>query len=592
LSSSGSFRSDFLAEFAAGCDRLVRPDVTDAGERTVQRRLIGLMFAAPFVLGAAAFQAVPALTGTAGALVAVFALFGLTWFSALLVAATGRWRAIAAVAALLAAGAIGVGTALSGGLVSPLAILLLAPAIETCWLAGSRRAGLAAGAATFAAFLAATPLAASLGTSGAASAWHWLPVAVYGMTLMLRFGRAGERGEDARAPQIETPDLFDEFVVMTLNPAGEVRTVSPNAADRLGLPSSVLLGTGFFERVHLADRLVYLNALADLRRDEARCRVEARLRLPAKAKDASVDAFRPTLLDMRRVGEDVVMVLSDHSEVAALRAALARSEERAEGTEATKSRFLAAVSHELRTPLNAIIGFSDMLVHKMFGPFADPRQAEYAGLIRDSGNHLLSVVNAILDVSKIEAGTYPIVCEEFDFSDAARMSVSMLQLQAAEKSIELIDETGPAIGTLRGDRRAVQQIMINLLSNAVKFTPEGGEVRLGARRSGERLRFWVSDTGIGMAEGDLARVGRPFMQVQNDYTRQFEGAGLGLSLVKGLVALHEGTMSIESAPGEGTVVTITLPMAGPAGGEADDTASSGRIIEFREDRNGPLRKTA
>ena len=231
-----------------------------------------------------------------------------------------------------------------------------------------------------------------------------------------------------------------------------------------------------------------------------------------------------------------------------------------------KSRFLAVVSHELRTPLNAIIGFSDMLGHEMFGPFTDPRQKEYAGLIREAGSHLLSVVTSILDVSKIACGSYPIEPQLFRFSDAVEVCRSMVSLQAAEKSLTLETDIAPSAGRIVADRRAVQQMLINLMSNAVKFTPSGGTVTVGANRLGlpaaflgerHRHRHQARRTSAGSA-------GRS-RQVRNDYTREHDGAGLGLSLVKGLVELHEGSMMIESAPGEGTVVTISLPVAGPAG---------------------------
>jgi cell cycle sensor histidine kinase DivJ len=229
-----------------------------------------------------------------------------------------------------------------------------------------------------------------------------------------------------------------------------------------------------------------------------------------------------------------------------------------------KSRFLAAVSHELRTPLNSIIGFSDMLVHGMAGEFADARQREYVELIRESGTHLLSVVNAILDVSKIEAGAYSIRPEPFVVAEAIELCRSMMAQQAHDQGVRLTAEVTPGTGEICADRRAVQQIMLNLLSNAVKFTPAGGEVGIEVQRRGSRLRLAVRDTGIGIAEEDLGRLGQPFMQVRNDFTRQFDGTGLGLSLVKGLVRLHEGEMTIECAPGEGTTVAVMLPVAGPA----------------------------
>ncbi|TIM20055.1 MAG: HAMP domain-containing histidine kinase, partial [Mesorhizobium sp.] len=250
---------------------------------------------------------------------------------------------------------------------------------------------------------------------------------------------------------------------------------------------------------------------------------------------------------------------------------------------------------ELRTPLNAIIGFSDMLLHEMFGTFKDPRQKEYVGLVKESGQHLLAVVTSILDVSRIEAGAYATEPEPFRFVEAVEMCQSMMRLQAEAKNIDLQAQIAPDAGEINADRRAVQQVLINLVSNAIKFTPDGGDVVVGAKRIGSRLHFWVRDTGIGIAEEDFANLGKPFMQIQNDYTRRFEGTGLGLSLVKGLVALHEGTMSIESMPGEGTTVTISLPVDGPKGRSNDKPGvlpMPAAKAETKGDRHGSLRKTA
>src|SRR6185312_12368970 len=331
------------------------------------------------------------------------------------------------------------------------------------------------------------------------------------------------------------------------------------------LAPELLLGTGLFDRIHVADRVAYLCALADLRDKAAHARIDMRLRLPRPAGESASDNYRHYDVEFLRAdgNREVMALIRENGDVASLRAELAAIAEQADSNEVAKNRFLAAVSHELRTPLNAILGFSDMLAHEMFGPFADPRQKEYVGLIHESGNHLLSVVNSILDVSKIESGAYSIHPEPFAFADAVEMCRSMMAHQAEMKSVSLRIALAPGVEEVRGDRRAIQQVLINLVSNAVKFTPEGGSVVIGARRVGPRLRFWVSDTGIGIAPEDLKRLGQPFTQVQNEYTRQFEGAGLGLSLVKGLVVLHDGTMMIESAPGDGTTVTVTVPIAGP-----------------------------
>ncbi|TIO99629.1 MAG: PAS domain-containing sensor histidine kinase, partial [Mesorhizobium sp.] len=245
-----------------------------------------------------------------------------------------------------------------------------------------------------------------------------------------------------------------------------------------------LLGAGLFERVHLSDRVAYLTALADMREGAPKRRLDLRIRLPRDG-GGSADNFRPFRLELLRGAREqdiFTFVLRENDEVAALREELATAREAAAAAEVAKGRFLAVVSHELRTPLNAIIGFSDMLLHEMFGAFRDPRQKEYVALVRESGQHLLSVVTSILDVSRIEAGAYATELEPFRFADAADMCRSMMRPLAEAKSIALGAQIAPDAGEINADRRAVQQILINLVSNALKFTPDGGSVVIGAKR--------------------------------------------------------------------------------------------------------------
>jgi cell cycle sensor histidine kinase DivJ len=243
-----------------------------------------------------------------------------------------------------------------------------------------------------------------------------------------------------------------------------------------------------------------------------------------------------------------------------------------------KSRFLAAVSHELRTPLNAILGFSDVLAGEYFGALQNERQKEYVALIRQSGAHLLSVVNTMLDMSRIEAGRYELITEPFRIADAIETCRAMLDLQARSKGVTLTTRVARGLGEIVADRRAVQQILINLTGNAVKFTESGGVVSIDAEQRGRNLVICVSDTGIGIAADKMDMLGQPFVQVQGDYNRGYEGTGLGLSLVKGLVCLHGGQFAIESRLGEGTVVTVTLPMEGP--GDSIAVFEDGDAVEF------------
>ncbi len=224
-----------------------------------------------------------------------------------------------------------------------------------------------------------------------------------------------------------------------------------------------------------------------------------------------------------------------------------------------KTQFLANMSHELRTPLNAIIGFSETLLTSLFGPMT-AKQSEYVQDIRRSGLHLLSLINDILDTTKIESGKYTLHEEALCLRDIARECLRQIEPLAAEKRIALSMTVPPDLPLLWADARALRQILLNLLSNAVKFTPNGGRTTLSAALTEHgALRLTVFDTGIGIPAADLDRVLEPFHQVDNSHTRRYQGTGLGLPLVKSLVDLHGGRLSLASAVGEGTVATVLLP---------------------------------
>ncbi|ESY43242.1 PAS domain-containing sensor histidine kinase [Mesorhizobium sp. RSR380A] len=581
---------------------MVHPAIIGQGDRLRQRRFIGIMLAAPFFAAGAAVTLVTSGMGAAVTVATIFAAFGLCWFAALLVAASGKMTLAAQVA--LAAGGLALAGAVAaaGGLASPVALLALALPFEAWWIGGSKRAALWGGLSALAAMLL-QPFVGSVVPLGGAqvAAWHWLLPLAWGLMLVPRLAALGDaaRAQPALLPNDRLEDMIDA-VVLHVARHGEVLDASAKARTILKLPPELLFGAGLFDRIHLSDRVAYLSALADMRDGALARRLDLRVRLPQDGSASTADNYRPFQLELMRAEEQqetFTLLLRENDETAELRDELAAATEAAASAEVAKGRFLAVVSHELRTPLNAIIGFSDMLLHEMFGGFKDPRQKEYVSLVKESGQHLLAVVTSILDVSRIEAGAYATEPEPFRFIEAVEMCQSMMQLQANAKNIGLQAQIAPDAGEINADRRAVQQILINLVSNAVKFTPDGGNVVVGAKRIGSRLHFWVRDTGIGIAEEDFVNLGKPFMQIQNDYTRRFEGTGLGLSLVKGLVALHDGTMSIESMPGEGTTVTISLPVNGPKRSATDRngvlpmpaTRTKG---DAKGDRNGSLRKTA
>jgi PAS domain S-box-containing protein len=250
----------------------------------------------------------------------------------------------------------------------------------------------------------------------------------------------------------------------------------------------------------------------------------------------------------------------DITELSARESALLSSKEQAESANRAKSEFLAAVSHELRTPLNAIIGFSELIKNETFGPIGNDMYRDYIADIHGSAEHLLELINDILDVSKIEAGKLDLEEEEVDVIAVAGASARLIVERAEQNGLQLVNELPEELPTLLADARAIKQVLLNLLSNAVKFTPKGGRVTFGAEidSNGDFL-FRVRDTGIGMTEAEIEIALTPFGQVDSRLARNFEGTGLGLPLSKGMVELHGGQLEIESEPDKGTSITVRLP---------------------------------
>ena len=242
----------------------------------------------------------------------------------------------------------------------------------------------------------------------------------------------------------------------------------------------------------------------------------------------------------------------------ALEGELRLAKESAESASHAKSEFLAHMSHELRTPLNAIIGFSEIIKNRKFGPVSD-RYPVYAGDIHSSGTHLLSLINDILNLSKLEAGQFVLQEEDVDLPGLVDACLNVIETQAQASKIMLSVSLDNTVRWIRADERRLRQVLINLLSNAVKFTPEGGQVRVSSTRRNGGLAISVSDTGAGMAAEDIPKAMTPFGQIDSKVRRKLEGTGLGLPLAKQLAELHGATFSIESKIGAGTTVTIVLP---------------------------------
>ena len=548
-------------------------------------------FMAPRLLGSlAAFAAFPvylALRGAPTALeVAAFAWLIapilLSWF----LSRTGRYEGAHVLSSLALTGLVMTVAMTTGGIESFAAIWLVVVPLEAALSASRRVVALASALAlsctalliVFGHFeLLPVPDASSVSRGvfmafGVASATLYAAGLAFGAESLARTSVSLLYVEEDRY-RLLARNMSD--VISRHSRNGAVQFISPAAETMLGSPVSRLLGHGLFERVHVADRPAYLTALSDAARGGEARSVEFRLRREAprsgaRGQNGQVDFIwvemrcRP----LEQASEtavwsdaEVVAVMRDVTDRKIQEQALDLARTAAEQADASKTRFLATMSHELRTPLNAIIGFSEMIVQEDVLMIDAIRRKEYAQLINDSGQHLLSVVNGILDMSKMESGNFEISPEPFAPRAALINCCDLLALKARENAIDLVTRAPEDLPVMTGDPRAFKQIVLNLVANAIKFTERGGAVTVSAAVEGSRLLLRVTDTGVGIAVEDLKRIGDPFFQAGKTYQRRHEGTGLGLSIVKSLVALHAGEMTVQSKLDEGTTVTVALPLA-------------------------------
>ncbi|PDT63285.1 MULTISPECIES: PAS domain-containing sensor histidine kinase [Bradyrhizobium] len=547
-------------------------------------------FMAPRLLGSlAAFAAFPiylAMRGAPSAVeVAAFAWLiapiMLSWF----LSRTGRYEGAHVLSSLALAGLIMAVAITTGGIESFAAVWLIVVPLEAALSASRRVAAFAsllalscAGILIFVGQLGWLPLDAPgaaerslLMAFGVASATLYAAGLAFGAESLARTGVALLSREEERY-RLLARNMSD--VISRHRRNGAVQFISPAAEAMLGMPVAQLHGHGLFDRVHVADRPAYLTALSDAARGNVRS-VEFRLRRePTGSERGQVDFIwvemrcRPLDQDLGRQDIDrdvareteVVAVMRDVTDRKLSEQALDQARSAAEAADAAKTRFLATMSHELRTPLNAIIGFSDMIAQEQALMLGAAQRKEYAQLINDSGQHLLSVVNGILDMSKMESGNFEIASEPFAPRASLMHCCNLLALKARENGIDLITDAPQDLPVMTGDPRAFKQIVLNLVANAIKFTERGGQVSVSAAVSGSHLTLRISDTGVGIAPDDLKRIGAPFFQAGKTYQRRHEGTGLGLSIVKSLVALHLGDLTVQSRLGEGTAVTVKLPL--------------------------------
>jgi cell cycle sensor histidine kinase DivJ len=560
-------------------------------------------FMAPRLLGSlAALAAFPVYLVVRGAPTALeVAIFSwlvvpilLSWF----LSRTGRYGGAHVLSALALAGLVMTLAATTGGIESFAAIWLVVVPLEAA-LSASRRVvafacTLALGcAAALVLFGQLDLLPASnlnpatqpvLMAFGMASAVLYAGGLAFGAEALARISVSLLTVEEDRY-RLLARNMSD--VISRHHRNGAVQFISPAIETMLGAPVSRLLGHGLFDRVHVADRPAYLTALSDAARGGLAHSVEFRLKRDTsrdgdkgangshKGANGSFDfiwvEMRCRPMEQSQESATAAMAASSEAEVVAVmrdvtdrktqEQALDQARTAAEQADASKTRFLATMSHELRTPLNAIIGFSEMIVKEQELMLDAAHRREYAQLINDSGQHLLSLVNGILDMSKMESGNFEISPEPFAPRAALLHCCNLLALKATDNGIDLVTRASDDLPLMTGDPRAFKQIVLNIVSNAIKFTERGGTVTVSAGVEGSRLVLRVVDTGVGIAADDLKRVGDPFFQAGKTYQRRQEGTGLGLSIVKSLIQMHSGEMLVQSRIGEGTIVTIALPLS-------------------------------
>lgn len=494
---------------------------------------------------------------------------------------TGRYESAHALSALALTGLVTMVSALSGGIESFAAIWLVVVPLEAA-LSASRRvvaiaSTLALGAASLLALLGAMrvlpPVAvldqAPLIALGIVSATLYATGLALGAEGLARTSSRLLDAEEARY-RLLAQHMTD--VITRHGRDGAVLFASPAADTMFGAPVGTLLGHGLFERVHVADRPAYLTAIGDAAALAESRAVEFRVRrdeVDESGRAATGFVWVEMLcrrLDQPRQASasesvrEVVAVLRDVTRRKQHEDAIEHARGEAERASARKSRFLATMSHELRTPLNAIIGFSEMLTKESAMMLDQKRRGEYAALINESGHHLLSVVNGILDMSKIETDNFEITAEPFAPAQVIGACCDVVALRARETGVTITASVSRDLPEMVADKRAFNQILLNLLSNAIRFSDRGGKVTIGARAEAGAIVVTVEDNGVGISEGDLQRVGEPYFQAGASYDRRHGGTGLGLSIVKGLVRLHGGELSIRSRVGEGTRVAVWLPL--------------------------------
>jgi cell cycle sensor histidine kinase DivJ len=542
-------------------------------------------FIAPRLLGSvvalASFPLYLIARGTPSAIeLLVFAWLLAPILTAYFLSRTGRYESAHVLSSLALTGLITMVASVTGGIGSFAAIWLVVVPLEAA-LSASRRvvataSTLALAAAGLLVFLRSEHMLPTTGDPEAAlAALGIVSAALYATGLALGAEALARTSfwllyaEEDRY-RLLAHNMTD--VITRHGRDGAVLFASPAAEQLFDLPVGALHNHGLFDHVHVADRPGYLTALGDAAALGESRSVEFRVRRDSVDAAGRATAqyvwieMRCRPLQQATAGtsdedrREVVAVLRDVSARKQQQQALEEARAEADRANVRKSRFLATMSHELRTPLNAIIGFSEMLMKEDVLALDQKRRNEYAALINDSGRHLLGVVNGILDMSKIETDNFEITAELLAPAQVVAHCCELVALPASEAGVVLAPSVSDGLPEMIADRRALNQILLNLLSNAIRFSDRGGKIMIGARAEAGAVIFTVEDSGVGMSDEDLRRIGEPYFQARSSYDRRHGGTGLGLSIVKGLVRLHGGELSIRSRVGEGTRVTVRLPL--------------------------------
>ena len=348
-----------------------------------------------------------------------------------------------------------------------------------------------------------------------------------------------------------------QLAILVVDPHSELITdANPAAQDLLACPLEALAGhnvtAGFTEEPLQLRELMQKAGREGVAHSEVlHCRGAAGKIVPVEIDVAVIDLPRRPLM---------VLTLRDLSASREARMKLMQARDAAEFSNRAKSQFLANMSHELRTPLNAINGFARIIADGLFGPLENEKYEEYIADIVDSGEHLLSIINDILDISKVEAGQMDLKEEKASLPEIVTAAVALVGNRANQNGLTVSAALDEGLPHLWADPRALKQIALNLLSNAIKFTPAGGEIECGARleKDGSVL-LYVADTGVGIPEADYETIFEPFSQLDHDLATAVEGTGLGLALCKQLAGLHEAEIGVISEVGKGTAVSVKFP---------------------------------